>query len=199
MTIGHLHFRTPDKYSEIAFQVYPSLAYGFTGFQTFTYWTLLGEHTETQITHGVIHQDGRLTPTFFAIREVISEVKFFEKEFCSYKWQKVLCVNADDNKPNIFFSGLKHAAESLDEISSISTTADIIVGEFAGNNGAAALLFSNISDPQYEEGAKICVKFKGKKSWTVYYRNTVTEYTDNGEPFRLYLSSGSGAFVVFNQ
>ena len=194
LTIGHLYFRTPEKYSEIAFQVYPALAYGFSGFQTFTYWTLLGSQPDVHITHGVVHQDGKLSPTYFAMKEVISEVKFFEKEFCRYNWREVMCVNADENKPNIFFAGLKHAARELKEIDKIKTTEDIIVGRFEDGADSTALLLSNVSDPQYEQGAKIDILFKGKREGTVYYRNTKKSFS--GEDLTIYLSCGSGAFVV---
>lgn len=58
LTIGHLFYRTVRAYEDIAWQVYTSLAYGCTGMQTFTYWTLLSNGEAENITSALVLRDG---------------------------------------------------------------------------------------------------------------------------------------------
>jgi len=108
LTIGHLFYRTVRAYEDIAWQVYTSLAYGCTGMQTFTYWTLLSNGEAENITSSLVLRDGGKTQAWYSMRQVISEVRAFEKEFLKYRWCGAMVAGG----PDANFGQLQHSCRA---------------------------------------------------------------------------------------
>lgn len=196
-TIGHWSFRTIERYSELAWQVYTALAFGAGGAQTFTYWTLLGDHEKdgSRITHGVVGQNGELTNTYFACKETIAEVRAFEKEYATFKWLGARGVNADADNPNPMISRLKNEIGFCGAVRGVKTTGDVVIG-FFGKPYSSAILVSNVTDPTPDTSAEVTI-FVSAKEATVYYGGTKTVRDVSSGELKLTLRGGSGAFVIF--
>ncbi len=195
LTLGHWSYRTVTAYEEIAWQVYTAMAYGATGAQTFTYWTALGHEPNNaeHVTTALVGVNGELLPAWYAMREVIAEVRSFEDEFLQFEWEKCIYFLSESGRENALFGALEKNTD--DALKSIKTDVDLIVGCFR-SGGKKAYLISNVSDPADRLTASAELNFEGDYNILVYRsgekRSAVTE---NGK-LSLVIRSGGGAFVV---
>ena len=192
LTLGHWDFRTVSKYEDIAWQIYTSLAYGAVGAQTFTYWTMLGypPGNAARVTTGVVGAKGELLPAWHAMKEVLHEARAFEKQYCTYTWQKCL----------YYLSGEKNAlTENLDKntddvLLDAQTDRDILVGCFVNGKGKRAYLIANVTDPADGLEAETTLRFASDTTASVWQGGKMERMqTSNG--CRLHLRSGEGVFL----
>lgn len=198
LTLGHWSFRTVTTYEEIAWQVYTAMAYGATGAQTFTYWTMLGHkpNNPEHVTTALVGVNGELLPAWFAMREVISEVRSFEREFLQFDWQKCLYCLSGEGRKNPLFEELDKNTDDI--LQSVKTDADAIVGCFA-REGKRAYLVSNVSDPDYRLKTATELCFDGDYGVTVYQNGKKSSACTDGNKLLLSVRSGGGAFVVLEK
>lgn len=197
LTIGHWCFRTITKYSEMAWQIYSAMAYGCSGAQTFTYWTLLGDHENdgSKITHGVVGQNGEKTETYYACKQAIAEVRTFEKVYSQYNWVGCRGINADAANPNPMTSLLKTQIASHGTFISAKSDADILLGFFE-KDGGTAILISNINDPTLDISAKVELKVSADTA-EIYHNSKHRTDKLNGGVIELNICGGGGAFITF--
>ncbi|RXZ61222.1 hypothetical protein ESZ91_02225 [Candidatus Borkfalkia ceftriaxoniphila] len=187
LTIGHLFYRTVRAYEDIAWQVYTSLAYGCTGMQTFTYWTLLSNGEAENITSALVLRDGGKTQAWYSMRQVISEVRAFEKEFLKYRWCGAMVAGG----PDANFGQLQHTLSAHPAIAGLKADAPCVVGIFE-REGTYALLIANFTDPIEKRNVRVSAKMNADGT-TVYYRG---KRQKSASTISLELESGAGAFVL---
>ena len=198
LTMGHWAFRTPAKYSEIAWQVYPAMAYGCRGAQTFTYWTLLGDHENdgSHITHGVVGQNGEKTDTYFACKEVIAEINGFAEEYAAYEWQGSKAIPARGAPRSAMLSALETETDACGVLESAESDGDALVGFFTKKDGGEALLVCNVTDPTPDVTVTVRLRLRAEKAcvWQNGKRRALS--VRDGE-IVLSLRGGGGAFITF--
>lgn len=88
------------------------MAYGAVGAQTFTYWTNLSNGPTEKITNALVDRDGTKMPAWYAMQEVIAEVRAFENVYMNFEWQGVLPAVADVYEGNAMVDLLMEPLES---------------------------------------------------------------------------------------
>ncbi len=195
-TLGHWDYRTMEYYRDIAWQVYTAMAYGASGAQTFTYWTNLSNGESEKITNALVDRDGTKMPAWYAMQEVISEVRAMEQVYMNFDWQGVLPVVADEYAGNAMIELLYDPLPSHERISAVSSTADAVIGAFKDGEGRDGFMLSNITDPADETTAEVTITFNGAKKAVVYKKGRVLIYPLEDGTATFTLGSGEGQFVI---
>lgn len=196
LTLGHWDYRTMEYYRDIAWQVYTAMAYGAVGAQTFTYWTNLSNGESENITNALVDRDGTRMPAWYAMQEVIGEVRAFEDVYMNFEWQGVLPVVADEYESNAMTDLLLTPLESHPRIRSASTTADAIIGAFKDGEGRDGFMLSNITDPADNTGADITIEFNDAEKVVVYKKGRTLIYPLEDGKATFNLGSGEGWFII---
>ena len=196
LTMGHWAFRTPVRYSEIAWQVYPAMAYGCRGAQTFTYWTLLGDHEAdgSRITHGVVGQNGEKTETYYACKEVIAEVNGFSDVYAGYDWVGCKPVPADGKPVSALLAALETPVSSHGVFRSATADGDALIGFFEGKEDTA-MLVCNVTDPTPDTTVTVRLCLDADRA-TVYQNGKSRTQSVCGD-IVLSLRGGGAAFLTF--
>ena len=195
-TLGHWDYRTMEYYRDIAWQVYTAMAYGAVGAQTFTYWTNLSNGPTEKITNALVDRDGTKMPAWYAMQEVIGEVRAFEDVYMNFDWQGVLPVVADVYEGNAMIDFLMDPLESHEAILSVSATEDAIIGSFKDSEDRDGFLIANITDPVDNLPAEVTVEFKDAKKVVVYKKGRTLIYPAEDGKVTFRLGSGEGQFVI---
>lgn len=198
LTLGHWSFRTVSSYREIAWQVYTAMAYGAKGAQTFTYWTMLGyaPGNPQRVTSALVSADGKLLPAWYAMKEVISEVRAFEKEYLTFFWKKSICFLSENPHENKLVEKLDKNSDEL--LLGIKTTADLLVGCFE-KESQRAYLVSNLTDPAFEISAEAELLFAEDYVVTVYKAGKKDSFSTERKKLSVRLRSGEGIFIVLKE
>ena len=193
LTMGCLWFRTMKTYADIAWQVFSAMAYGAKGAQTFTYWTLLSDGEQEKIVSALVDREGNKTDAWYAMQEVISDVRGFEKEFMKSSWVGTFTVNGCKEE-NINFKELKHPLKDHPAIKSLSCDGDCIVGVFEREDGYA-LLPMNFIDPAKLQDITLDLGINATKATLCRGK----ERTEIGENSKIFLRAGEGVFVIIDK
>jgi len=145
------------------------------------------------VTTALVGVNGELLPAWYAMREVISEVRSFEQAFLQFDWQKCLYCLSEEGRENPLFQELDKNKDDI--LKGVKTDVDVVVGCF-GRDGRRAYLVSNVSDPAYRLTAAIEIRFYGDYNVTVYQNGKKYVAVTDGNRLLLSVRSGSGAFVV---
>lgn len=202
LTMGHMSYRTPSNYDDLAWQVYNAMAYGCRGFKTFTYWTTMSP--ESDITHGLIDHYGNRTQTYYSMQQLIAEVRAMEDAYNSFDWEETVAYIADEDYYNALYDNLVHTrtftrdeADPLEGVSSMSGENDFLTGLFKDAAGNKAYMFSNLVDSAYDTANKITVTFAGADEIVIYRKGRTGQYRLNEQgSISFTLGSGEGAFVI---
>lgn len=195
-TLGHWDYRTMEYYRDIAWQVYTAMAYGAAGAQTFTYWTNLSNGETEKITSALVDREGNKMPAWYAMQEVIEEVRSFENVYMNFEWQGVLPVVADKYAGNSMTDFLMSPLKSHDRIVSVSATEDAIIGAFKDAEGRDGFMISNITDPADALASEVTVEFKDADKVVVYKKGRTLIYPLKKGRTTFCLGSGEGWFVI---
>ena len=198
LTLGHWSFRTVSSYREIAWQVYTAMAYGATGAQTFTYWTMLGHPpgNPENVTGALVSAEGELLPAWYAMREVIGEVRFFEREYLCFSWEKCLWIVPEKSMLSTLVRSLEQNTDA--RLIEIDADAELLIGCFSDGRRRAYLL-SNLSDPAEEKEAKAEITFDCNYEGTIYQGGRKERFQTEAKKFRVLLRSGEGAFLILEK
>ena len=196
LTLGHWDYRTMEYYRDIAWQVYTAMAYGAVGAQTFTYWTNLSNGESENITNALVDRDGTRMPAWYAMQEVISEVRAFEDVYMNFEWQGVLPVVADPYESNAMVDLLMTPLESHPRIKSVAATQDAIIGTFKDAQGRDGFLLSNITDPADNVGTDITLEFNDAEKVVAYVKGRTLVYPLKNGKITFKMGSGEGWFVI---
>lgn len=202
LTMGHMNYRTPSNYDDLAWQVYNSMAYGCRGFKTFTYWTTMSP--EADITNGLIDHYGNRTQTYYSMQQLISEVRAMEDVYNSFDWEETVAYVADEDYYNNLYDNLVHTktftrndTDPIEGISAMSSDNDFLTGLFKDAAGNKGYMFSNLVDSAYDTANKITVTFAGAREIMIYRKGKVGQYCLNEEgTVSITLGAGEGAFII---
>ena len=195
-TLGHWDYRTMEYYRDIAWQVYTSMAYGAVGAQTFTYWTNLSNGPTEKITNALVDRDGTKMPAWYAMQEVIAEVRAFENVYMNFEWQGVLPAVADVYEGNAMVDLLMEPLESHERILSVSATKDAVIGVFKDAEGRDGFLIANITDPADNLSSDVTIDFKDAEKVVVYKKGRTLVYPAEDGKVTFRIGSGEGQFVI---
>ena len=197
LTLGHWDFRTVKTYADIGWQVFTSLAYGAVGAQTFTYWTMVDVTypNEAKVTTGVVGQKGELLPAWYALKEVISDARSFEKEYFGYS--RVRTAYYPSENAEMSFLADERDATPLEELKSVETSGDILIGLFKNRRGEKALLVADLTDPEKGKDVRAELVFNGYNVSVVKGGLKNTEILEGKAIFTL--KAGGGCFALLNE
>jgi hypothetical protein len=195
-TLGHWDYRTMEYYRDIAWQVYTAMAYGAVGAQTFTYWTNLSNGPTEKITNALVDRDGTKMPAWYAMQEVIAEVRAFENVYMNFEWQGVLPAVADVYEGNAMVDLLMEPLESHERILSVSATKDAVIGVFKDAEGRDGFLIANITDPADNLSSDVTIDFKDAEKVVVYKKGRTLVYPAEDGKVTFRIGSGEGQFVI---
>lgn len=191
LTLKHLTYAEMTHYSDIAWQVYNAMTFGCRGAQTFTYWTLMQEGQT-----GVVDGYGRPTACYYAMQEVIKEVRAMEKVFMNFSWQGTMAYTADEDVPNMQLRTMTRTLESTPRIASYSSDEDIVIGTFRDGEGADGFMVTNVTLPADRKTATVKLKFKDAKRVEIYAKGrSFVRKLDKGK-LTLKVGPGEGWFVI---
>mgnify|MGYP005806380007 FL=1 len=194
LTIGHLYYRTQKTYEDIAWQVYTSLAYGVKGLQTFTYWTLLSNGEAEKITTALVDRDGTKTPAWYAMQQVIREVRAFESEYMAMQWAGTMPIAGDGRGEEENFAQLKHPLKEHPSVKSVRSDTHCVAGFFEGE-GKTAIVLANFSDPCLNRRAKVQMQLNAQNI-SVYRGGKREDISLTDGCFGTELKSGEGIYIA---
>lgn len=196
LTLGHWDFRTVKTYADIGWQVFTSLAYGAAGAQTFTYWTMVDVTypNEAKVTTGVVGQKGELLPAWYAMKEVIADSRSFEKEYFGYL--RVRTAYYPSEKAEMKFLTNERDAAPLEELKSVKTSGDLLIGLFKNSRGEKALLVADLTDPKEGKDVRAELVFNGYNVSVV--KGGLKNAELSAEKAELTLKAGGGCFALLN-
>ena len=195
LTMGHMNYRTPDNYDDIAWQIYSSMAYGAKGAQTFTYWTTM-DKTDNTITHGLIDQEGNRTPVYDAMKEVIAEVRAMEKYYMQFEYQGTIPYAGNPDLVQNQMSILETPLKSHEALSGFSAENDMLIGAFADKDGRDGFMVTNYCDPCLDKENKIELTFKDASAVLTIYKGKKQMTDLKKGKYSFTLKSGEGIFII---
>ena len=191
LTLKHLNYSEMTHYSDIAWQVYNAMTFGCRGAQTFTYWTLMQEGQT-----GVVDGYGRPTACYYAIQEVIKEVRAMEHVFMNFRWQGSMAYVADEDRPNVQLSAMRRTLASTPRIASYSSTEDIVIGTFNDADGADGFMVTNATLPADRKTATVTLKFNNADRVEIYAKGRGFVRQLHKGKLTLNVGPGEGWFVI---
>ena len=194
LTLGHWSFRTVKDYRDIAWQVYTAMAYGAAGALTFTYWTMLGfaPGNKENVTTALVTQDGKPTSAYYAMKEVIAEVKTFDKVYSGCKWVESACFLSENSKIRKVADILRN--KSVNGIELLFSDNDALVGAFDCGKRKAYMIV-NISDPADNSVMCAKVRFFGAEKIRVFTDGKQREETLVNGIYDFSVKSGGYCFI----
>ncbi len=190
LTLEHMTYISPDNYDDIAWQVYSLMLFGCKGIETFTYWPTVKDG------YGLTDMYGNKSPVYYAMKEVISEVKSFQSMYMNSTHTGTMFYVADEDYPNKLFAMTENPLERHDRIKNLSGDGDFAVGTYVDKDDRDAFLIMNSADPAKDKTINVSVEFDDanyavcyKKGRKVYYK------LDNGK-LDLTIGSGEGFYVI---
>lgn len=191
LTHPHLNYSEMTHYSDIAWQVYNAMTFGCTGAQTFTYWTLMQDGQTA-----VVDSYGRPTACYYAIQEVISEVRAMEDVYMNFDWQGTMAYIADEDKPNVHLRAMNRTLKSHDKIQSYSSNEDIIIGTFKDKDGKDGFMVTNVTLPADRKTATVNITFSDAKQAAIYAKGKSFVRGLNKNTLTLEIGAGEGWFII---
>ena len=116
----------------------------------------------------VVDSYGRPTACYYALQQVIEEVRAFENVYMNFKWQNVMVVLHDEDIRNFQLTAIVNPLERHDKINSVATSQDIIIGTFKDGEGRDGFMFTNTTLPQQELTATVAVEFNNASKALIF-------------------------------
>ncbi|MDE6398061.1 MAG: hypothetical protein K2L51_01940 [Clostridiales bacterium] len=194
LTLGHLEYRTPDEYRDVAWQSNLSLAYGVRGALTFTYWEPLSN--EESYTYACIDQEGNKTPVYYAVQQVIEEYEPMNDVYMSFDWKGTMLIGADPDYPNNAFEAVTNRLCEHKRIKNTKVSQDTVIGTFKDGDDRDAFMIVNYSDPYYALEDKVTVTFDNVEYVSVWRKGVQRVVKLKNGAYTTTLGSGEGEFVI---
>lgn len=194
LTLGHLNYRTPDNYRDIAWQNNLSLAYGVRGCLVFTYWTPMADNST--YTYGLVDREGNKTPVWYAVQQVIEEYEPFNDVYMSFEREGTMLTKADEWDFNAGFDAVTNQLRSHPRIAEITCTQDTVTGTFKDADGRDAFMVVNYSDPYYAESDTVRIEFNDVEYVSTWRKGVQRVVRLNGGVYETTLGSGEGEFII---
>lgn len=197
--------RRPSRVSDITFQYYTYLAYGFKGLQEFCFWTP-GNGVET-FTDSMIDREGNPTDVYYFVKEANAEVQALAPVYLNYEWQGTMTVLGSNNTKNSLFNQVNSATleetlgvatpKSHERIRSVVSDEDALVGTFKDGE-YDGFLVTNFSDPGLEtpKSATVTITFNRATKALVVDKGVSSVVELNGGAYTATIGSGEAQFIV---
>ena len=194
LTSQHWSFAKPESYRDFAWQTYTAMTYGAKGIQTFLYWPwLIPENNSDNLGNGLVDPVGNIQPLWYAVREVIEEVRSFEDLFMAFDWEGTMPVGVSGGGA---YALLTDPLDKPDGIDFVEATGDALIGQFADKNGNKAYMVTNYESPFKNNGNVVKLKFANAEKVLVCKKGKRFIYNLQNNTLELNMGSGEGYFVV---
>ena len=188
---GH---RAVQNANDLRFQIYSNMAFGSKEMTYFMYCDYYVKGTGSSTTL-IDSQTGERTQLYYWAQEANNEVHAMEDAFLNFTWDSVTVYDTGATCKQL--SLLEKDVALKDAISSVSSNADLLIGNFISKDGEDGFLVMNYTDPYgVEEAQTVALTFNGAAKAAVYFggEKKVVELV-NGV-CTLTLEAGAGAFIV---
>jgi len=181
--------RIPEE-ADIRWQVYNSLVFGAQGIQYFTYWTPENDNL-TQFSDAMIDRAGNKTPLYDAVRNVNEEIARFESLYLHYNHVGVQTYPTEGAPGHLY---IEHRLESFAPIAGVKSEHPVVIGAFEDDDGHAAFILVNYTDPAKKLTNKVSVSLSQKYELLQYDRHGETRLPKT-KTYEVELAPGEGKFV----
>ncbi len=189
---GH---RAVQSANDLRFQIYSNLAFGATEMSYFTYCSYYekGNGSNSSL---IDCQTGERADVYYWAQEVNNEVHALEDAYLNFTWDSVTVYDVGETSTQL--SLLEKDVLLKESISSVSSNADLLIGNFVGKkNGEDGFMVVNYTDPYGAlDAATVTLTFKNATKVALYFggEKSVVELVDG--VCTLTLEAGAGAFIV---
>jgi len=189
--------RRKPTLSSINFQVYNSLAFGFSSFYYFCYYTPGPNSEFTDEDYAIVDRECKKTEVYDYVKSMNEELFLFDNIYLRYTWQETIPVYGKvENDPQFCLCQMENQNSKTGSITKATAEYDAVVGYFLKGNNEAYMV-SNFNDPANEVNNKIELTFKENREVTVYLDGIPTKMNIVNNKLILELAPGEGAFIVF--
>ncbi len=195
LTMGHMSYRTPKNYDDLAWQVYATMAFGAKGVQTFTYWTTM-DPNDTTITYGLVDMQGNRTETWYSMQKVISEVRSMERAYMQFDYEGTIACPKPSDFAHPQMSILENSLDGHEGIESYAGSEDLLIGCFHDAEERNGYMLVNYADPALDLTNHVEITFKDAKEAIVYSHGKEERILLSGGKFEADIGSGEGFFVI---
>ncbi len=190
---GWGNYRVPKKAADIRFQVYTNLAIGAKRLEFYPYNTTGYDGYTGMFAYG--------SPgvTYYAVQEVLLELKNFDHLFGHFNWDGLKTVTGKTQIEDVDmgFSLIEdRVLDSLDGIKSVSSNYDSIIGQFKDKDGNRAYMLVNYTDPAHENFNRIDIEFNEAKGVVMYREGIEMVLTTSNNKLSVPLEPGEGVFII---
>lgn len=194
-TMGFFSNLPISKYEEFAWQCYTSLAFGVKGIMCFQYWTQLQAEYHNNVRGGIVERDGTITPLYYVVQEVFNDIVAMQDVYLHYEWDGVKTYEGG-RVMNDMFGLVSNQLASLQEIGSVETDQDIVVGQFKDENEKYAYMVTNAVSPFDKASANVQLTFDEYDYVMVVKKGTRELVKLNDHVLNMEIGCGDGYFVV---
>lgn len=186
--------RVPSQ-TDIDFQVYTSLAFGYRSLKWFTYYTPgpSGEFLETDF--GIVDREGNPTELYDRVKSVNEEIFKFDDVYLSYSWDETIPVYGNQEPDEqLSLSRMENQNSSTGHIASVESTYDALIGKFS-RGSKKAYMVTNFREPRSEGNNTVTLTMPNVKKVKVWLNGDPQEMEVVNNLLVLELPAGEGAFV----
>lgn len=195
-----VHQYLPTKKTQITYQAYCALAYGFKAINYYTYWQHWQNTDEFTIYSAMVNypeengQEAVKTDAYYAVKEANEELKKFDHVFLSFDWEGTMALTDEDKTMSNL---LKQAGDyQSPRIDSAIATEETIIGCMKDDKGYDGYMIVNATDPGQDISDTVTVKFK-KASKALIYVNGDEQTVDLKDgSYTFELGTGEAVFAI---
>lgn len=196
-TMGFFSNAPITTYEEFAWQVYTSLAFGVKGILTFMYWTQLQEESLNNVRHGIVERDGSINEIYYEVQKVFNQIKDMEDVYMNFDWDGVKTFESGRIVNDQFdMIGKESQLPSLKDISKISNTEDVVVGQFKNKQSQYAYMVTNVASPWEKKECDVNMTLDNYDFAMVIEKGKRRMVQLNNHVLSLKINCGDGTFVV---
>lgn len=183
---------------DFSLQVYTSLAYGMKEISHFCYVTpgVGGDFSEEQV--AIIDRNNEKTVLYERAKKINELIAKIDNLYLSFDWVGTMPVLGSNTQRNNLFRMLEEPlyVEDLDNIKSIKSDNDIIVGCFEDEQKNDAYMIVNFNETSLNLTCNVNLEFMKYRNALVYVNGEKTVRSLKDGKLDLALKSGEGVFVI---
>ena len=183
-------YRFPDKAADIRLQVYTNLAFGAKRLEFYPY------DTSGMEMKGMFFY-GERTDAYFAVQEVIQEIKAFDHVLGAFDWEGLKTVTgATHNELSGFDALAGTELGTLRGLKKISATFDAIVGQHKDGQGNTGFTVVNYNEPTKGLMNEVVFEFSDAKGVLLYRGGVEMVLKVENNRLTVPLEAGEGVFLI---
>lgn len=195
-----VHKYLPTKKSQITYQVYSALAYGFKSVNYYTYWQHWQNTDTFTIYSSMVNypekngQEAVKTEAYYAVQAANAEIKKFDHVFLNFDWEGTMALTGEGKTMSNL---LRQAGDyQSPRIQSATATEETIIGCMKDQDGYDGYMIVNATDPGQDISDTVTIQFKKATKAMIYVEGEeqTVDLTDGSYTFEL--GTGDGVFVI---